>query len=108
MLHTNLGRAPLALNAAAALVEAAGYTNLEYDLDTGERGSRIANVQGLLREITRRKRSNAGRSSADVPGTWRRMRLQAGSFGARGDSCEDAGRNFAQAPRRRGSARRQQ
>jgi L-seryl-tRNA(Ser) seleniumtransferase len=53
VLHTNLGRAPLAAAAIAAIAEAAeGYTNLEYDIDRGARGSRYAHCVGLLRELT--------------------------------------------------------
>jgi L-seryl-tRNA(Ser) seleniumtransferase len=53
VVHTNLGRAPLADAALAALERAArGYSNLEYDLDRGERGSRHAHVEGLIRELT--------------------------------------------------------
>jgi L-seryl-tRNA(Ser) seleniumtransferase len=53
ILHTNLGRAPLPLVARDAVLEAAeGYANLELDLDSGERGSRHAHVEGLLRELT--------------------------------------------------------
>jgi L-seryl-tRNA(Ser) seleniumtransferase len=53
ILHTNLGRAPLSAAARAAVARAAeGYSNLELDLDTGERGSRQAHVEGLLRELT--------------------------------------------------------
>jgi L-seryl-tRNA(Ser) seleniumtransferase len=49
VLHTNLGRAPLAAGAARAVAEAAaGYSNLEFDLDTGERGSRLSHVSELL------------------------------------------------------------
>jgi L-seryl-tRNA(Ser) seleniumtransferase len=53
VLHTNLGRAPLADAARAAIAEAArGYTNLEYDLAAGERGSRHDHLRGVLRELT--------------------------------------------------------
>jgi L-seryl-tRNA(Ser) seleniumtransferase len=53
VVHTNLGRAPLAGSARAAVAAAAeGYSNLELDLATGERGSRHAHVEGLLREVT--------------------------------------------------------
>jgi L-seryl-tRNA(Ser) seleniumtransferase len=53
VLHTNLGRAPLPLPAIDALEMAArGYTNLEYDLDTGARGSRYSHCVQLLRELT--------------------------------------------------------
>ena len=53
ILHTNLGRAPLASVALAAMRDvAAGYSNLEYDLDRGARGSRYAHCVGLLRELT--------------------------------------------------------
>ncbi len=53
VLHTNLGRAPLAAAARAAIDEVArGYSNLEYDLGKGERGSRHDHLRGLLRELT--------------------------------------------------------
>src|ERR687888_283725 len=53
VVHTNLGRAPLAPSARAALTAAAqGYSNLELDLATGERGSRPEHVDALLREVT--------------------------------------------------------
>ncbi len=53
VLHTNLGRAPLADAALRALhAVAGGYSNLEYDLASGERGSRYAHCVGLLRELT--------------------------------------------------------
>jgi L-seryl-tRNA(Ser) seleniumtransferase len=53
ILHTNLGRAPLADAAIAAMQEAAaGYTNLEYDLPAGARGSRYVHCVALLRRLT--------------------------------------------------------
>ena len=53
IIHTNLGRAPLAEAAAVAVAEAArGYVDLEFDLVTGERGGRDAHVAGLLCELT--------------------------------------------------------
>ncbi len=53
VLHTNLGRAPLPAAAIAAMQEvAAGYSNLEYDLERGARGSRHTHCAALLREIT--------------------------------------------------------
>jgi L-seryl-tRNA(Ser) seleniumtransferase len=53
ILHTNLGRAPLAREALEASARVArGYANLEYDLEAGERGSRYAAVTNLLDEVT--------------------------------------------------------
>lgn len=52
IIHTNLGRAPLSENAQKALIEtAAGYCNLEYDIETGKRGRRGANAELILAEI---------------------------------------------------------
>jgi L-seryl-tRNA(Ser) seleniumtransferase len=53
LLHTNLGRAPLGPDAVAAIADLGGrYSNLEYDLETGERGSRYAVIGAALRAIT--------------------------------------------------------
>ncbi|MCH8799928.1 MAG: L-seryl-tRNA(Sec) selenium transferase [Chloroflexi bacterium] len=53
VIHTNLGRAPLSRAAIEASNQAAqGYSNLELDLATGRRGSRQAQVQSLLRQLT--------------------------------------------------------
>ena len=53
VLHTNLGRAPLSRRAVEAVTDTAeGYSNLEYDLSTGKRGSRTARVEELLTQLT--------------------------------------------------------
>ncbi len=53
VLHTNLGRAPLAAQALAAVRDvAAGYSNLEYNLAAGTRGSRHQHCHALLCELT--------------------------------------------------------
>ena len=53
VLHTNLGRAPLADEAIAAVqAAAAGYTTLEYDVARGRRGSRYDHCARLLRQLT--------------------------------------------------------
>jgi L-seryl-tRNA(Ser) seleniumtransferase len=53
VVHTNLGRAPLAEEALARVVEAGrGYSNLEYDLGQGARGSRQDHVGAVLRRLT--------------------------------------------------------
>jgi L-seryl-tRNA(Ser) seleniumtransferase len=53
IIHTNLGRAPLSRAAIKAAEEAAqGYSNLEFDLDSGRRGSRQAQLQSLVRQLT--------------------------------------------------------
>jgi L-seryl-tRNA(Ser) seleniumtransferase len=53
ILHTNLGRAPLAPAAIAAIAEvASGFSNLEYDIETGARGSRYSHCVSLLRQVT--------------------------------------------------------
>ena len=53
VLHTNLGRARLSASAKDALKEAtSGYSNLEYDVKKGERGSRHDHVEKLLKQLT--------------------------------------------------------
>ena len=53
IVHTNLGRAPLSAAARAAISRAArGYSNLELELESGERGSRHVHVERLLCELT--------------------------------------------------------
>src|SRR3982750_4206096 len=53
VVHTNLGRAPLAPEALERVVEVGGgYSNLEYSLAEGARGSRQDHVAGILRQLT--------------------------------------------------------
>jgi L-seryl-tRNA(Ser) seleniumtransferase len=53
IVHTNLGRAPLAAVALDQVRDVAGgYSNLEYDLDEGARGSRQDHIAGLLQRLT--------------------------------------------------------
>jgi L-seryl-tRNA(Ser) seleniumtransferase len=53
IIHTNLGRAPLAPEALDAMCEVGEFhSNLELNLETGERGSRHVHVEALIRELT--------------------------------------------------------
>ncbi len=53
VLHTNLGRAPLSVGVAEAAAEAAAiYSDLEFDLDSGKRGSRNAHISELLSQVS--------------------------------------------------------
>ena len=52
LLHTNLGRAPLSQAARAAIDEAARYSSVEYDLESGGRGVRGARVESVLKDLT--------------------------------------------------------
>jgi L-seryl-tRNA(Ser) seleniumtransferase len=56
VIHTNLGRAPLSRQAAEKLVECAtGYSNLEFDLEKGERGRRDDHAKRLLAQLFARQ-----------------------------------------------------
>jgi len=53
VIHTNLGRAPLSVEALAAMAAVSrGYSNLEFDLEAGERGSRYTHLESALRQLT--------------------------------------------------------
>jgi len=53
ILHTNLGRAPLSDASIRAMdAVARGYSNLEYDLEKGRRGSRLIHAESVLQKIT--------------------------------------------------------
>jgi L-seryl-tRNA(Ser) seleniumtransferase len=53
IIHTNLGRAPLSADAIEAInTAAADYSDLEYDLDRGERGQRMTAVEDILKRVT--------------------------------------------------------
>ena len=53
LLHTNLGRAPLSSQSLRAInAVAAGYSNLEFELDSGCRGQRFSHVESLLTQLT--------------------------------------------------------
>ena len=52
ILHTNLGRAPLSVSALEHIRETAGtYSNLEFDLESGERGKRDVHLDRLFRKL---------------------------------------------------------
>ncbi len=71
ILHTNLGRAPLAESALEHIRETAGaYSNLEFDLESGERGKRDVHVDRLFRRLLLgddAEPGSAGRTRASVP-----------------------------------------
>jgi L-seryl-tRNA(Ser) seleniumtransferase len=53
ILHTNLGRAPLSKAAIQAMADvAANYSTLEYDLEKGQRGSRLIHAESVLKKLT--------------------------------------------------------
>lgn len=53
ILHTNLGRAPMSEATIRAMdAVSRGYSNLEFDLDTGKRGSRLIHAESLLQKLT--------------------------------------------------------
>jgi len=53
VIHTNLGRSLLAERALRRFRPlSGGYSNLEYDLDEGKRGSRYSHIEGILKELT--------------------------------------------------------
>jgi len=53
IIHTNLGRAPLSDDALEAMAAVSrGYSNLEFDLEAGERGSRYAHLESVLTHLT--------------------------------------------------------
>jgi len=61
ILHTNLGRAPLAASALDHARDASsGYSNLEFDVETGERGKRDVHVDRLFRKLLDVARVEAG------------------------------------------------
>jgi L-seryl-tRNA(Ser) seleniumtransferase len=65
VVHTNLGRAPLAFEALEAVDSVgSGYSNLEYELEPGARGSRQAHVEGLLCELTGAEAAQAVNNNA--------------------------------------------
>ncbi len=67
ILHTNLGRAPLASSALELIAEtAAGYSNLEFDIEAGERGQRDVHVDRLFRKLLENTR--VGTAALGCPG----------------------------------------
>jgi L-seryl-tRNA(Ser) seleniumtransferase len=53
ILHTNLGRAPLSYATIKAMNDvASNYSNLEYDLSKGQRGSRLTHAEAILQKLT--------------------------------------------------------
>lgn len=67
ILHTNLGRAPLAENALAHVREAGStYSNLEFDIEAGERGKRDVHVDRLFRKLLSEASNAHGETAASA------------------------------------------
>ena len=67
ILHTNLGRAPLSASALSHVVEiAAGYSNLEFNLETGERSRRDVHAEELLLRLLNTQAGTIDEVSADI------------------------------------------
>jgi L-seryl-tRNA(Ser) seleniumtransferase len=85
ILHTNLGRAPIAQSAFEHIRETAGtYSNLEFDLESGERGKRDVHVDRLFRKLLTEESDelrSAGQPRAAVP-----TRTGGRGEGVRGDT----------------------
>jgi len=68
ILHTNLGRAPLAESALAHIQETAGrFSNLEFDIDAGARGKRDIHVDRLFRSLLAESTAHVGTAASAVP-----------------------------------------
>jgi L-seryl-tRNA(Ser) seleniumtransferase len=68
ILHTNLGRAPLSASALSHIVQiAAGYSNLELDLETGERSRRDVHAEELLLKLLNISAEKVDEKSTDTP-----------------------------------------
>ena len=68
VLHTNLGRAPLSVSAIEHIVEiAAGYSNLEFDLETGERSRRDVHAEELILRLLSIRAGAIDENSVDAP-----------------------------------------
>ena len=67
IIHTNLGRAPLSDETLAAMAAVGrGYSNLEFDLDTGERGSRYVHLEEMLCRLTAAEAATAVNNNASA------------------------------------------
>ncbi|MGB6894416.1 MAG: L-seryl-tRNA(Sec) selenium transferase [Dehalococcoidia bacterium] len=67
ILHTNLGRAPLSDETLAAMAAVGrGYSNLEFDLDAGQRGSRYVHLEEMLCRLTAAEAATAVNNNASA------------------------------------------
>src|SRR6202790_1738559 len=68
ILHTNLGRAPLAEAALAHIAETAGrFSNLEFDIEAGARGKRDVHVDRLFRSLLAESTAHVGTAASAIP-----------------------------------------
>jgi L-seryl-tRNA(Ser) seleniumtransferase len=81
IVHTNLGRAPLAQSARDAVTRLAeGYSNLELSLQSGARGSRHAHIEGLLRDLTGAEAAAVLLAAAALAGSGRAIVVSRGQL----------------------------